>query len=235
MMQTGRLPHDPARLAAVAPHQFQLAIPARLDRSHIPFVPGLYQNDILPDCTAAALADTARAAAWVWTGADIVIDPNKVRQLYARTVGVPDDIVQLAASNGAEVLDVLGTAATHGVDFGQQTLLSPTWERVDTSDVHNIAHAMLYGAAYLGADIADADMIAKVWDKPYQPPIGDETPGSKGGHCFFAWDYEGLELGDLVRFGTWGAWQPGTWRWLLDRLSDQEAYCVRWAQFGAPA
>lgn len=231
----GRLPHDPIRLAAVAPHLTTLAVPARLDRSRIDFAPGLYQNDILPDCTAVGLANSARAAAWVWAGTDIVVDPNRVRQLYAKAVKLPDDIVSLAGSGGVQMLDLLEAASGAGVDFGEQTLLVPTWERCDLSDQFNIAHAMLYGAAYLGVDLAGADMAARVWDKPYVPNVGDETPGSEGGHTIIAWDYEGLELGDLVRFGTWGEWKPGTWRWLLDRLDGQEAYCVKWRQFGAPA
>ena len=56
----GRLPHDPVALASapqLAGHPFATTAPrAVVDRREVPFQPGLYDNDTLPDCTAAGLA-----------------------------------------------------------------------------------------------------------------------------------------------------------------------------------
>ena len=115
----GRIRHDPVALARAPSHRFgAVPPPVVLDRSATAFEPGLYYNDTLPDCTAVALANAARAVAAL-NGFDLVLDPARVPAFYGACVGNPAD---LAATDGAVMLDVLARQAASGFDVGPQTL-----------------------------------------------------------------------------------------------------------------
>ena len=228
-MRLGRLPHDPAALAAVPRHYAATLPPPVLDRSHIPFTPGLYGNDVFPDCTAVALANAARAASWVTAGCDLVVADSAPPAFYARCVGVADDPAAIEATDGAQMLSVLGQADAQGFDVGPQALV-PTWASCPVTARFSLAHAMTMGALYFGAGLAGADQGAGTWDTTTP---GDQTRGSWGGHALIAWDYTGLGDGDIVRLGTWGRWQAATWRWVQARAD--EAYALAWRQIGAVA
>jgi hypothetical protein len=228
-MKLGRLPHDPARVASapsLAAHRFAAAAPPRavVDRSGIPFSPGLYQNDSLPDCTAAGLANAASAVAWAEQGFQPVIQPALVVDFYAACINRPSATdAELMATDGAVMLDVLTRQATLGFDVGQQV---PLVGLFGTLPLANIPHAIdRLSHAYLGVTLRERDMdMAALWDVQ----DGRDDGAVVGGHCLVAWDYTGLQDGDTVRLVTWGQFQPATWPWLRARVD--EAYALTWRQ-----
>ena len=222
MMRLGRLPHDPAALAAVPVHRFgAVPPPPALDRRGVEFAPELYGNDTLPDCTAAALSNAARAVAAL-NGYGLVVYPEMVPLFYSSCVGYP---VNLAATDGAVVLDVLRRQMIEGFDIGPQ-VLSGEFGTLDPASRSGLATGLAHlGPVYLGVTLRDREMQGgAVWDVL---PGRDDGP-IVGGHAVIGWDYAGLGDGDTVRIGTWGRWQDVTWRWLAARLD--EAHGLVWRQ-----
>jgi hypothetical protein len=218
----GRIRHDPMALARAPSHRFAtVSPPLRLDRHAIAFAPELYANDVLPDCTAASLANAARGVAAL-NGYDLVVDPSCVPAFYSVCIGNP---VNLAATDGAVMLDVLARQAAQGFDIGPQTLhgLHGT---IDSQGRSALAHGMArLGVGYWGVILRERDMErAALWDIRDDRDDGDIV----GGHAVIAWDYSGLADDATVRLGTWGSWQPATWAWVSARL--EEAYCIVWRQ-----
>jgi hypothetical protein len=115
MTRLGRLAHDPTALAAAPSHRFgTVPAPKFVDRAPVDFQPKLYRNDILPDCTVVALANAARGLAAL-NGFDLVVAEDSVPAFYGDCVGNPPD---LAATDGAVMLDVLQRQAGMGFDIG---------------------------------------------------------------------------------------------------------------------
>ena len=223
----GRLQHDPIAVASVPQHYAAVMPKPALDRSHIPFTPGLYDNDWAPNCTAVALANAARGASWSAAGCDLVVDPAKPLAFYAECVNVPDEKPAILATDGAVGLAVLGQADRLGFDIGPQSLV-PAWRRCRVGDRFAMADAIDSQALYLGVGLALADQAYTTWDTATP---GDQTCGSWGGHMVFGWDYTGLGDTDIVRIGTWGGWQKVTWRWVDARA--REIYAITFRQIGA--
>lgn len=204
--------------------------PAVLDRSAIPFMPGLYGNDVFPICTAVAAANCARAYAWLKTGADITVDPLAPRAFYALVENIPNTDAAILATSGAIVQDVLETAEAVGYDIGQQVSAVPLASAIYGLDMTHIADAALTtGAANLGVSLSLSDQQMAVWDTDAPAAAGDPTVGSWGMHDLILWDWDGLDPTSLVRLGTWGYWQKATWRWVLARAD--EAWSLVWPQF----
>jgi len=184
-------------------------------------MPALYQNDTLPDCTAVSLANAARGVAAL-NGYQLAVDPACVPSFYAGCVGNPTD---LAATDGAVMLDVLQIQASQGFDIGTQRLagLSGTLDVASRSALA-LGIARL-GTGYWGVTLRERDMQrGPVWDVQAGRDDGDVV----GGHAVIAWDYTGLADSDTVRIGTWGGWQPATWAWVAARLD--EAHGIVWRQ-----
>jgi hypothetical protein len=218
----GRMAHDPMAVARVPSHRFgAVPPPPRLDRGAVAFEPGLYANDSLPDCTAVALANAARGVAAL-NGFDLVLEPASVPAFYGACVGNPPD---LAATDGAVMLDVLVRQAVRGFDIGPQ-ILHGLYATLATRSRSALASGMArLGPGYWGVTLRERDMDrAALWDVQDGRDDGDTV----GGHAIIAWDYSGLGDGDTVRLGTWGAWQPASWAWIAARLD--EAYGVVWRQ-----
>ncbi|MDE2105620.1 MAG: hypothetical protein KGL39_50805, partial [Patescibacteria group bacterium] len=57
--------------------------PAKLDRSGIAFHPACWNNDTLPDCTAASLTESARGQAMALHGYDLPVALDAPRKFYA--------------------------------------------------------------------------------------------------------------------------------------------------------
>ena len=227
----GRLPHDDAAIARAPQHTMKAGapVPPVLNRSHIPYAPGLYHNDTLGNCTAAGLANAALAFALARSGFAPVIEPDKVVDFYALCVGNPPDLV---AAEGCVELDVLTRASTDGVDFGQQVPLGLTYGVADPKDRSEIAHITLtYGSAYIGITLTERDMDTIAAGGSWDDDGSDASPPA-GGHCLLVWDYLGLKDTDPVRLATWGQLQTATWRWLGRRLV--EAYAISWPQLVGP-
>jgi hypothetical protein len=224
----GRKAHDPVRLAAApALQRYGLALPPPVvDRSAIPFVPELYQNDTLPDCTAVTLANCAQAANWVLTGCGEVIDPATVPAFYAASIGKPGaTTADLMATDGAAILDVLSYQSRNGFDCGQQAPLVANFGVIDVVDRMGIASAVAHlGACEIGVRLYQCDMDAfgtGPWDDD-----GSDPGALIGLHATFIWSYAGLGNEALVQIGTWGNWQPATWRWVATRTD--EAHGLLW-------
>ena len=161
-MRLGRLPHDPAELTrapSLMTHTFGvIAPPQACDRSTVPFTPGLYQNDTIPDCTAAGLANAASAAAAL-AGFVLAIDPVRIPAFYAACVGCDATEAVMAATDGAVVLDVLARAVTAGVDIGEQVSLVPMFGTVDPRNRAALATGVaVLGSGYWGVTLRERDM-----------------------------------------------------------------------------
>jgi hypothetical protein len=218
----GRIRHDPVAVARVSSHRFGgRPPPPVLDRSATAFEPGLYQNDILPDCTAVALANAARGVAAL-NGYDLVLEPARVPAFYGACIGNPPN---LAATGGAVMLDVLARQAAQGFDIGPQTLYG-LYATIHTRSRSALASGMArLGAGYWGVTLRERDMErTALWDVRAGRDDGDIA----GGHAVVAWDYRGLADGDTLRIATWGAWQAATWAWVAARID--EAYGIVWRQ-----
>jgi hypothetical protein len=218
----GRKPHDPAAVRRVPSHRFgAVPPPPRLDRGAVDFAPGLYANDTLPDCTAVALANAARGVAAL-NGYGLVLDPARVPAFYGACVGNPRN---LAATDGAVMLDVLARQALGGFDVGPQ-ILHGLYATLDPHSRSALARGMArLGIGYWGVTLHERDMDGNpVWDVQ----TGRDDGSVVGGHAVIAWDYSGLGDGDTVRLGTWGGWQKASWAWVAARL--EEAYGIVWRQ-----
>jgi len=233
-VRLGLRPHDPAALAAVPVHYAATLPPGRgLGRiAGIKFEPSLCDNDLLPVCVAAFLLNSARATAWVRTGADIVADQRKAVTFYAGVAGCADDFMAIDATDGVQMLAAFQRASAAGFDIGQQVPLYPSWSRCAADDRFSLAHAAIGGLTGLGVKLATADAkIGGVWDldMPGVAPAA-QISGSWGPHCLGLWDWDGFGETDIVYLATWGIIQRATWRWVHDRLESGEAYAVDWQQ-----
>lgn len=228
-MRLGRLPHDPARVARVATHRAALAVPPRLIRDPGLWRPMLGGNDALPTCTAVGLVNTAMAYAWAKQATGTLIDEARVPAIYAASIGRPDATdAQLAATDGAVMLDVLAWQAGGMIEVGQQTRLLALYRAIAPGDRGSLASAMLTcGAVYAGVSLLLADQADGDWLEPH---AGAQQPW--GGHALTLWGYTGLRDEDLVWVGTWGAWRRASWAWIHARLA--EAYALTWPQLDAP-
>jgi hypothetical protein len=228
VVKLGRKQADISRLAA-APvlRRYGLAPPPPVvDRSAIAFTPELYQNDTLPDCTAVTLANCAQAASWVLTGTAQWIATGSVPAFYADSIGKPGaTTTELMATDGAEILDVLAYQASSGFDCGQQAPLVAHFGTIDASDRMGIAAAVAHlGCCEIGIRLYERDMDTfgvDPWDAD-----GSDPGALVGLHATFIWSYAGLGDEALVQIGTWGNWQPASWRWVVARTD--EAHGLLW-------
>lgn len=232
-VRLGRLPHDPARFAAVRRRLVSAAAPppASLRREGLTWTPGAYGNQVLPNCSTVALANAVRAWSWTQTGADAVIDPATVPAFYAECVGCADDTAAIEATDGAVLLDVLERADVLGVDFGQQDPIVPDFTAVDPTDRVAMAASLAAGGGLiLGLDLLEVDQQGDIWGVG---PSAAVTGKPWGGHAALLWSYEGLRDDALTRIATWGTWRPATVAWVLARAV--EAYHVTVPQIWLPA
>lgn len=222
----GRLPHSPGWLTSIPHHKFGAIAPSpTLDRHKIEFVPELYQNNILPVCTAVGLANSARAVAAL-NGFDIAVNPAKVPEFYASVVGCPPTIQAMIATEGAVLLDVLHKQEQRLFDIGPEALVA-SWKPVDHTSRSALALCMdRFGVAYVGVTLHERDMdtVGQFWDVEPGRDDGDVV----GGHCVCLFDYTSLPENGIVRIGTWGMWQNATWAWVNSRID--EAYGLVWPQ-----
>jgi hypothetical protein len=224
----GRLPHDPDALAAaprlLSPRYAAIAPPPTLDRSGIDYRPRLFGNDALPDCSAAGLANGMLAQGALGGIEPVVLD-GLVPTFYAGCVGVPATFEDMAATEGAVLLDVLQRQARGGFDVGEPVPLFGFAGTVPT-DRASIAHCMAeFGGCYVGVDLYERDMEgAPTLDDDGVQPSGALV----GGHCMWLWDYLRLDDRATGRAATWGTRQPFTWRWMMARI--REAHGVWWRQ-----
>ena len=240
-MRFGRLPHDPAALARapqLATHLLGAIEPSpRIDRSAVSFQPrqfwngsliGPSQQPELPDCTAAGMANLALAVSAL-NGFEAGIVDSMVPAFYGACIGTPDATPdQLAATNGAVMLDVMRFVAVQGFETGAQLLMARFG--VLALDQMRIAAAVdRLGGAALGITLYARDMEVIGSTTPLDE-TGAATGPVEGGHDLNIWDYTGLRPTDLVRLPTYGGFVQATWRWAMARTD--EAYGVVFPQLG---
>lgn len=230
-MRLGRLPHDPAAVAAapsLATHHYAvMAPPDRLDRSLVAFAPQLRNNDTLPICTSAGLLNGALGVEALNTDSELAIAVGVELPFYAGCVGCAPTATAVAATDGAVLLDVLRRQGTLGFDIGAVAPISADFAAISVTDRAGLANSMaLLGIGYWGVDLYERDMDTP-WDEPWDDD-GSPPGALVGGHCLVAWDYTGLGDTDTGRMATWGRFQPFTWRWAQARLC--EAYVLMWPQ-----
>ena len=219
-MRLGRLPHNPLAVALapqLAAHRFgAFAPPPKLDRSHIDYQPGLFRNDVLPDCSAAGIVNAASAASAL-NGSALAIDPATVPPFYALCAGCEATDAAMEASDGAVLIEVLQRQLRDGFPVGTQTPLVARFAVVRPDRIA-LANAMVrFGSVYAGVTLHQAEMEwPAVWD------LGDSAV--VGGHCVVFFDYTGLGDADTVRVATWGMLQDVTWRFIEERTD--EAYVL---------
>ena len=215
----GRLAHDPVKLAAAPRHTFGAAPPPPIvDRSSIDFVPGLYQNDTLPVCTCAGLANVASGLAAL-NGYGLVIDPAQPVAFYAAVLGVANTLAAIEATDGTQMADVLNRMQTAGFNAGPR-VLAGQWGTVTTVRSQLATSIARLGVGYWGVTLKERDMEAFSSGAPWDVQDGQDDGATVGGHAVIAWDYTGLTDHDTVRIGTWGTWQTATWAWVADRLDE---------------
>jgi hypothetical protein len=230
-MRLGRLPHDPHRLAQARALRYGAVLPpARIIRDRS-WSPTLGCNDTLPDCTAVAVANGARMFSRCNASTDVAIPDAAIIGFYADCIGQPGaSSEQLAATNGAIMLDVMERQQANGFAIGGQVPLVADFAAIPPGDRYGLATAIARcGHVQLGVALAIADQTDGTWDTTTS---GDQQPGSWGGHALVAYAYEGLGDTDIVWLATWGQWQAATWRWISARL--EEAYALAWRQLLGP-
>lgn len=211
MIRLGCLDHDPAKLATLPPARFG----AVLAPAAIPcptWQPQMWGNDTLPNCTAVALGNAARAWAHSQEAEDVAIDQAHVDALYAAAIGMPGaTLEQLAATDGADPLAVTEQAQARGWDIGGQTPLVPDFATVAPNNWGIMLGLARTGgvmcALTLYAEDMDAFQSGKDWTAAPSGPV-------EGGHmvCIGAGDAQGAFL------ATWGTWQRASWDWIGARL-----------------
>lgn len=191
-----------------------------LDRSAIDFTPGLYQNDIYPDCTVVSIANMASARAAV-NGYALYVDPTEVIDFFLAAAGDPSDPTKI---DGLVYLDVINRQAAKGFFTGHDTLFGlPGTVGLTVPEIAAATNTL--GSAGLGVVLFERDMDtfeSGIWD------VGTNDGAMVGRHALITWDYTGLKDTDLVRLGTWGTWKHATWRWVKARID--EAHGTRWPQ-----
>ena len=232
----GRLSHHPERLAralAASPAPVQPLYRFVLDRGDIDPLPSMWGNDTGPTCTVAGLANGATAQGVV-RSAPPVIAEGKPQALYAIVDGMPGATQQeIDATEGLVVMDLLDYVITNGFDAGQQVPLVPIQRYAIPNTREAIAGAMCdekIVTAYLGIRLYEADM-AMFGKGPLVAPIAN-SGALVGGHVLLGWDYpKGLRDYNLTTLITWGARQPVSWEWLMERLD--ETHAIEWPQLQA--
>jgi hypothetical protein len=226
----GRKWHHPAQLATVPQRRGLVLPPAALVRERPQWYLG--HNDLVPDCTAVDLANSALAWSLTHGAAAPVLDEDLLPQFYGRCIGAApgSSLETLATTDGAVVQDVMGVAQSQGFDVGQQVPLVPRATTVGLERGAIASAAAMDGLAYVGIRLYERDMQT-VGQGPWVAPVRD-SGDLAGGHATGVWAYAGLRDADLVEIPTWGMQQPASWTWLMERLD--EAWGCEWPQLTGP-
>lgn len=160
----------------------------------------LYRNDVLGDCTFAALAHLLAIQAHQEHRSIAFTDEQVAGAYLAFTSG--RDI-------GACELDVLHAAVKHGGFPANAGVPLAAWASLDPGDVVGVKSACaLFHGLYLGVDLPiSAQEESALWI----PTEGVEgLPGTWGGHAVALAAYDP----ERVLLPTWGKLQAATWGWL---------------------
>ncbi len=203
--------------------------PAPLVRRWSDAVPSwpMFANDVLGDCTCAALAhamvcwNANNSSPWRPTDKQVV-------EAYMAVGGYDPEVP--GTDNGALMLDALNHARRLGI--GGRKI--DAFVALDVADDDQIKAAInLFGGVYFGLDLPQSAQNQATWSVSLAGTQGNAARGSWGGHAAFAVDYdEDLNLSIV----TWGGLQQVSRRWR--RGYGDEGYAILsrdWADAdGAP-
>lgn len=186
----------------------------------------MFMNDIIGDCTCAALGH----AMVCWNannGSPWRPNDRQILEAYQAISGYDPEVP--GTDNGALMIDALNHARRFGI--GGRKI--DAYVAVDHFDVDDVKTAInLFGACYLGLGLPVSAQNQSEWVVALAGTQGNAERGSWGGHAVItvAYDAKGAWI------VTWGGLQFVSWRWLLGYAD--EAYAILsadWADFdGAP-
>ena len=214
----GRLPHDPARVAAVQPHRMGASgpLPATYPGAARTWTPTTSLRGTLPTCVVDGLANSARLWA-MRNGFDLVVDDGKLLGLYAMLAGCAPTPEAIGLTDGLVMLAALEHVAAHGFDIGLQTPLAMEFRAIDPQDNAAIRDAIYTKAsALMGFTLYQNDM---------QEPLswqGAPAGAVVGGHCIVPWRWGVGGFEDA----TWGETIDCDDAWLAARI--EEGYALAW-------
>lgn len=167
-------------------------------------------NDSLGDCTCAC----AGHMEMLWTsdaGTLAVPADSDILTAYEAIGGYQPG--NPATDQGCAVLDVLNYWRQNGI-AGRKILAYATLELTDQQQI--MAAIALFGCAYFGVNLTNADITANEAGQEWSAPFN--AADLIGGHAIPAVQYDA----DGVTFITWGARQRASWAWVLAHA--EEAY-----------
>jgi hypothetical protein len=172
---------------------------------------GMMDNDQLGDCTCAGLGHIVMA---VTANADGIVIPSddEILKMY-EFIGhyVPENP---NSDQGATELDALNFMRNTGLSGVKVDAFAD----VDQSKLDEVKMTVqLFGAAYIGVQILQADMDNFQAGKPWE--VGANDGAVLGGHAIPIVDFD-ANGGNCV---TWGQLQPFTWTWFAARCDEVHA------------
>lgn len=167
---------------------------------------GMMGNDYVGDCTCAAAGHGIMG--WTDDNNKLVVPPDSsIIKMYSAVSGF--NPLTGANDNGAVCTDVLNYFKAVGCN-GHHI---QAWAQINNYCAHHVQIAIwLFGFAYIGIYMPISAQAQTNGGKWYCGPdqLGDNAPGSWGGHCVIVtgYDSEGLDVitwGTRIRM-TWNFW-----------------------------
>lgn len=182
---------------------------------------GMMANDVLGDCTCAAMAHMIQ----IWTGnasTEVTIPDAQVVQAYRDFCGYQDTP---ETDNGGVELDVLNGWRKTGIG-GHRIEAFVALE--PSNRLHMKAAIAHFGGAYVGLALPATAQDQRVWSVVPHAPSSVAGKGTWGGHavCCVGYDQH------FVWCVTWGKVQRMTWDFVSAYMD--EAYCVLSKDWFAP-
>ncbi|HTW88266.1 MAG TPA: hypothetical protein VMD75_09680 [Candidatus Binataceae bacterium] len=172
---------------------------------------GMMDNDQIGDCTCAGLGHIVMA---VTANTDGIVIPSddEVLAMYEEVGGYQPG--NPATDQGATELDALNFMR----NVGLSGVKVDAFADVDQSKLDEVKMTVqLFGAAYIGVQILQADMDNFQSGKPWD--VGANDGAALGGHAIPIVDFD-ANGGNCV---TWGQLQPFTWAWFAARCDEVHA------------
>ena len=201
----GRKParHDPRTLMLKSLMPTMPAPPPARDWTNkLPGDIGMLDNDRIGDCTIASAAHLIQ----LWTSQTGLIQCPSLQEVIAAYSAVggysPTDPTTDQGANMLDVLNYWRNVGVGGYKIG-------AYVKVDHTDTDHVKAAIDYfGGVYVGANLPIRAQ-GSPWAGPINGAVGDDAPGSWGGHCMGVGGYDRTGTTYL----TWGARKPGDWLW----------------------
>lgn len=175
----------------------------------------MLQNDVLGDCTCAAVGHLVQA--WTsYNGGSYVPSDAATLSLYENACGY--DPMDPSTDQGGELISVLKYWKAN--PFEGHTI--DAYVSVNPKNQEEVRQALYYfGGVYVGVQLPLAAQNQTVWDVPFLGIRGKGEPGSWGGHAIAnILDYDENGLTTI----TWGDTKLMTWKF-LETYCD-EMYCI---------